>query len=76
MTMRICEITTPSESSDAHLNRIREIIQMLKTDQSFTSYREKIMVFGSIVMGKTYPGDVDIFIDFTENQTGATALLS
>ena len=49
---------------------------MLKTDQSFTSYRKKIMVFGSIAMGKTYPGDVDIFVDFTENQTGATALLS
>ena len=33
------------------------------------------MVFCSIVTGKTYPGDVDIFVDFTELPIGVTALL-
>ena len=62
--MKISEIIIqPEPVNEDHLVRCWQTIQALKTDPRFAPFRDRIMVFGSLIGGKTNPGDIDILVD-------------
>ena len=65
-TIKIDEITVQPDSVDEdQLGRSRQTIQALKTDPRFAPFRDRIRVFGSLIGGKTNPGDIDILVDLS-----------